>query len=218
MECGIFPIRVAMIFLWKEFYGDNELNTIMKFIDRDDISAIFVGRKKILTRLQKRLNLKNKQFMKDRPHFVYTLLNTPGIGKTNILYSPQGFGWNFEVLTKYGLLGPMREMAVSKDFPLEFSEQFGKFKEWQKEWGIAVPDTYEKIMGDYDLSKIKELPEKTYIMLPETTGIDAIIKEEDNIIIIQITSGQEDYISRKFKKFKTYLARNFQNSTKKIIF
>ena len=54
----------------------------MKYIDRDDISEIFVGRKKILTSLQKRLNKKNNSDMSMRPHFVYTLLNTPGIGKT----------------------------------------------------------------------------------------------------------------------------------------
>ena len=54
----------------------------MKYIDRDNISEIFIGRKKILLQLQKKLNKKNNENMAKRPYFVYTLLNTPGIGKT----------------------------------------------------------------------------------------------------------------------------------------
>ena len=134
-----------------------------------------------------------------------------------ILYSPQSFGWNFEVLIKYGLLGPIREMAVSKSFPFDFAENYGEFKTWQKEWVVSVPDKYEKIMEDYDLSKIHELSEKTYIMLPKTTGIDAIIKEDNKLIVIQITSGQKDYISQKFKKFKKFITEKVQNYSEKII-
>ena len=47
-------------------------------------------------------------------------------------------------------------------------------------------------------------------MLPETTGIDAIIKEEDKIIVIQIATGQKQYINTKFNNFKAYLDKNFQ--------
>ena len=134
-----------------------------------------------------------------------------------ILYSPQDFGWNFEVLTKYGLLGPIREMETTKKFPVDFSQQFGKFFDWQGEWVISVPNKYEKIMVNYNISKIDELPEKTYIMLPETTGIDAIIKEEDKIIVIQIATGQKEYINKKFRDFKAYLAKFFQLDTAQLI-
>ena len=47
-------------------------------------------------------------------------------------------------------------------------------------------------------------------MTPNTTGIDAITKEKDTIIILQVATGQEDYLKAKFKDFKRFIAEELQ--------
>jgi hypothetical protein len=144
-------------------------------------------------------------FLKDWQKFLpnwypvmQEFINNPVVH--DIMYhSPQSLGLSFEVFVKYGILSLIRN--PNKAFPQDYGKLIGMDSS-EKLLTFNVPTAYEKRDGNVDLGMLDEISENIYVVLPAAEGIDALVKDANRILAIQITSSKDQsYNIAKIEKF-----------------
>ena len=145
-------------------------------------------------------------FLKDWSQFLpnwyivlQEFLNNPVVREI-MYHSPQSLGWTFEVFVKYGILALMRD--TSKVFPHAYVKFIG-IESSDNLPALTIPTEYGKRDGDVDLPVLETIPEHVYVVLPAAKGIDALVKDGNRILALQITSGKDQgHLVSKFKNFR----------------